>query len=144
MIFIVENDELDMIPSLKVAPSPISKPPVNPGYKKVQNSSKKSIKSNKKHEFSCIPLHQLKIADNSINEQATDIVESSNADTNQLGYNFDELDYHESVNTAQEKYALKQKKYKVTPRFKDKFNQIKEKYDHVEKLEDEKYSVFDT
>lgn len=69
--------------------------------KSLKSSSYKSLgnKSKQSNEFACIPAHTLKI----IEKPIEDSVEVDNA----LGYNFEELDFHEENNTEQEDYRLK-------------------------------------
>lgn len=86
-------------------PNEIQKPPRTPKMDKKRpfNSKNKSsliLKSKQSNEFACIPAHTL---NQIIEKPIEDSIEVDNA----LGYNFEELDFHEENNTEQENYKLK-------------------------------------
>ena len=56
-----------------------------------------------------IPPHTLKVS------QMLENKTESNESVGKYNYNFDELDYHEEINTAQEQYSLKQHSDLVDP-----------------------------
>ena len=95
--------------------SQIPKPPRTP--KMPQNKSG-GIPPSSNTDFGCIPAHSLNIIDNPVEK---------NTESN-LGYNFEELDFHEENNTVQEEYSLKQSKFKskkmqeLASKYSDRYN----------------------
>lgn len=60
-----------------------------------------------------------------------------------LGYNFDELDFHEDNNTAQEDYKLKSQLVKSTSKFKSKkMNALQDKFDSLKGSDMDEFDMF--